>query len=146
MTYLLPKNRDVRVAYSLQRYIRRSGDRTLGHGLDCFLTFFSLPSMDAEAGVGYSTRIVEEDYVHLGILRGQISPRPTVHLTMLSESGILNNRKWDNEFVLHLRGSFRYQPRPNLECSFHVEENRNPYFDSDLRGMVFVRYFWGRRK
>jgi hypothetical protein len=62
------------------------------------------------------------------------------------ESGILDNRRWRDEFVLHARGTLRYLFRPNLEVSLILEENKNPYFESDLRTMAFVRYFWGRRQ
>jgi len=38
-----------------------------------------------------------------------------------------------------------YSPRPNLTISSGLEGNRNPYFRYDIRGMVFVRYFWAAR-
>ena len=63
----------------------------------------------------------------------------------MSEAGILDTHSWNDDLVLHVRGSLLYFLRPNLQVTLGVEENRNPYFDSDLRGMVFVRYFWNQR-
>jgi len=146
LAYSLPKNRDLSITYSGQRYVRRSGEIAYGNGVDLFMTFLSVPSLSASLGGGYSGRIAGGDYVHLGILRTNASLSPLVRVNVLCESGVLNNREWKDVFVLHVRGGLEYRPRPNLEVSVLFEENKNPYFGSDLRGMTFVRYFWGRRE
>jgi hypothetical protein len=145
LSYSLPRGREVFVSYSGQWYERRSGDRAFGQGADIFFTFFSIPSKGAVVGAGYSGHIVEQDQIHLGIIRASAAPAPRMEMRFLSEAGILNTRSWNDDFVLHLRGSLLYSLRPNLQVSLGLEENRNPYFDSDLRGMVFVRYFWNQK-
>ena len=146
VTYDLPEGRELRVSYSGQWYTRRSGDRTFGNGVDGLLTLLRMPSLDGSLGAGYSGRIVERDSIHLGVLRADAAVFPSLRVSLLTESGIMDNRRWRDEFVLHARGTLRYLFRPNLEVSLILEENKNPYFESDLRTMAFVRYFWGRRQ
>jgi len=145
LTYWLPKGREIRVSYALQRYLRNGGGRLLGHEADCFLTFLSIPSIDFLLGAGYLARVAQDKSVHLGTFRVSASPLPRVSARLLVESGILNTADWRDRFILHVRGTLAYAPRPNLEVSLHLEENRIPYFDSDFRAMTFVRYFWGGR-
>jgi hypothetical protein len=145
LTYTLPRGREVRIGYGLQRYIQRSGSQMLGHEADCYLTVLSVPSVGFLLGGGYLGRIAQEDSVHLGILRAVLSPLPHLRAQLLAQAGILNTVIWEDQFVLHIRGSVAYEFRPNLELSVLLEENQNPYFASDLRAMTFVRYFWGGR-
>jgi len=142
LTYLMPKNRNLVCSYSGQGYTSREGGETFGNGVDLFFTFLTIPSRDASLGCGYSGRFVEGDYIHLGIVRSQTSLFPMTSLALLVESGVLNNLLWEDELVLHARATLRFQPYRNLEVSGILEENRNPYFDSDLRGMMFIRYLW----
>jgi len=143
LTYLLPEHRDVKCTYSIQRYIRGDGDEALGNGIDLLFTFLTIPSRDATIGCGYSGRIVDGDYIHLGVLRSETYLFRYTTLNLLIESGILRTRTWKDDLVLSARATLRVQPYRNLEVSCILEENRNPYFDSDLRGMMFIRYFWG---
>jgi hypothetical protein len=145
LIYSLPKGREVKVSYSPQSYDRRNGDGIFGQGVDCFFTFLSVPSVSGSVGAGYAGRIVEERSIHLGVVRASATLAPQMQMTFLSESGILNTRSWEDEWVLHLRALLGYSPRPNLTISSGVEGNRNPYFRYDIRGMVFVRYFWAAR-
>jgi hypothetical protein len=145
LSYSLQRGRDVSVSYSGQTYDRRSGEGNFGQGVDCFFTFLSVPSMAASVGAGYSGRIVEADSIHLGVLRASAIPAPRMKMSFLCESGMLDTRSWDNEFVLHLRALLEYSPWPNLSISSGLEGNRNPYFKHDIRGMLFVRYFWAER-
>jgi len=145
LSYSLPEGRDVNVTYSGQSYDRRSGDRAFGQGVDCLFTFLRVPSVAASVGAGYSGRIMEKDSIHLGVLRASANLAPRMQSTLLAESGILNTRSWEDAFVLHLRAMLGYSPWPNLTISSGLEGNRNPYFRYDIRGMVFVRYFWAAR-
>jgi hypothetical protein len=145
LIYSLPKGREVNVSYSPQSYDRRSGDGIFGHGVDCFFTFLRIPSVSGSVGAGYAGRIVEESSIHLGVVRASASPAPQMEVSFLSESGILSTRTWEDEWVLHLRALLGYSPWSNLSISSGIEGNRNPYFRHDIRGMVFVRYFWAAR-
>ncbi|MEW6441535.1 MAG: hypothetical protein AB1640_11435 [bacterium] len=147
LTYTLPRKRELSLSYSLQRYTRRGGERVFGHLVDGFLTFFAVRPLDASVGLGYSARIADGDSIHLGIARANafLVPR-RLEAGLTVEAGVLDSRRWSNELVLHARGMLRYLIRPNLEISAGLEENRNPYFDSDLRAIGFIRYFWGTRE
>lgn len=145
VSYSLREGRELSVSYSGQSYDRRSGDRAFGQGVDCFFTFLRVPSVAASFGAGYSGRIMEDDSIHLGVLRASANLAPRVQSTLLAESGILNTRSWQDAFVLHVRALLGYSPWPNLTISSGLEGNRNPYFRYDIRGMVFVRYFWAAR-
>jgi hypothetical protein len=145
LSYSLQAGRELSVSYSGNTYDRRSGERNFGHGVDCFFTFLRVPSMAVSVGAGYSGRIVEADSIHLVVLRASASPAPRMKVSFLCESGFLDTRSWDNEFVLHMRALLEYSPWPNLSISSGLEGNRNPYFDHDIRGMLFVRYFWAER-
>ncbi len=145
LSYSLQGGREVSVSYSAQTYDRRSGEGNFGQGVDCFFTFLRIPSMAVSVGAGYSGRITEADSIHLGVLRASAIPAPRMRVSVLCESGILDTRSWDNEFVLHVRALLEYSPWPNLSISSGLEGNRNPYFNHDIRGMLFVRYFWAER-
>jgi hypothetical protein len=145
LTYSLPEGREVSVSYSGQSYDRRSGESVFGQGVDCFFTFLRIPSAGASVGAGYSGRVVEEDSIHVGVLRASAAPAPRMQMTLLAQAGVLNTHSWEDQFVLHVRAMLGYSPRPNLTISSGLEGNRNPYFRYDIRGMVFVRYFWAAR-
>jgi hypothetical protein len=142
LSYSLPRGRELTVSYSGQWHDRRNGKSAFGQGPDCFFTFLSAPSIEGKAGAGYSGRIFEQDSIHLVTLRGSAIPLPRLEMRFSAESGMMNTRSWQDYFVLHVRGQVEYSARPNLRISLAVEENRNPYFNSDLRGMMFLRYFW----
>lgn len=145
LNYSLRGGRDLSVSYSAMTHDRRSGEGSVGHGVDCFFTFLHIPSLAASLGAGYSGRIVQGDSVHLGSVRASVAPAPRMELNVLCESGILDTRSWESQFVLHMRALLEYSPWPNLRVSSGLEGNRNPYFSHDIRGMFFIRYFWAER-
>ena len=140
-----PGKGTLRMTYSGQRYLDRAGVVVWGHLVDLF---FETPlpwKREATLGLGYTGRLVEDDFVHLGVLRAGLGLSPLIRLGLLAETGVMENRYWGREPVVHVRVRCDVAPRPNLEIAFVCEENVNPYFDSDLRGMVLIRYFWTGR-
>lgn len=139
----LPAGRDLSAGYSVHAYTRGRERDTFGHNVNLFFDFLSLPACEARAGCGYSGIIAGGDSVHLGVLRAGVAPFGSAWLGLLAESGVLDSVDWRNEWILHLRATFRFVPFPNLETSLVLEENRNPYFDTDFRAILFCKLLLG---
>jgi len=139
----LPEDLDLTVGYALHAYTRGRDAATYGNSVNLFLDFLSIPEYEARAGCGYSGILVGQDYVHLGVFRAGAEPFSRAWLGLLAESGVLNSVDWRNEWILHLRATFRFVPLPNLQASLVLEENRNPYFDSDFRAILFCNLLVG---
>lgn len=132
----------VTMSYSGQRYFSADHEEVFGHLIDLYAERMVSRRGALTLGAGYAGRVANEDYIHLLRLRAGTRPDATLGIDLLAEAGILSNRFWDREPVAHLRGAIRSTPRPNVEISLVLEENVNPYFDSDLRGILLLRYFW----
>lgn len=141
LTYHFGGTRALRLRYTGQYYTQRvQDDDALGNGVDLYVSGLAIPALRAVAGCGYSGRFVDGDTLHLGIGSLEARPFDRTVLTCRAESGVIRTRDWGDELVLYLRMSVRYRLLSSLNVSVALEENRNPYFDSDFRGMLFLNY------